>query len=53
MATEKELKKMEEKAGIADLLEVYGEYKRLMEMTAEYLQETNPKFTFSTVNSST
>lgn len=49
----KELKKMAEKAGIADLAKVYGEYKKLMEMSYQYLQELSPKYTFSTLSSST
>lgn len=48
-----ELKKMAEKAGIADLAKVFGEYKRLMEMSYQYLQEMSPKYTVSTLDSST
>jgi len=48
-----ELKKMAEKAGIADLAKAYGEYKKLMEMSFRYLQEMSPKYTFSTLDSST
>lgn len=48
-----EIKKMAEKAGIVDLMKVYGEYKKLMEMSNRYLQEMRPKFTFSTTNSTT
>ena len=47
----KEMQKMAEKVGIADLMQVYGEYKRLLDATKRYLQETNPKLTFSTTNS--
>lgn len=47
----KEMRKMAKKAGIADLMQVYGEYKRLLDATKRYLQETNPKLTFSTTDS--
>jgi len=39
--------------GIADLMEVYGRYKRLADISEEYLSEMGAKFTFSTSDSST
>jgi len=48
-----EVKKMAENAGIADLMKVYGEYKKLMEMSNRYLKEISPKYIFSTTNSTT
>jgi len=48
-----EVKKMAENAGIADLMKVHGEYKKLMEMTNRYLKEISPKCIFSTTNSTT
>jgi hypothetical protein len=49
----KQLKKMAEKAGIADLSKILGEYNELVRMSSKYLQEMNPKYTFSTLDSST
>jgi len=48
-----EILKLGENAGIADLMKIYGEYKQLMDMSAQYLQMLNPNFTFSTTDSST
>ena len=47
------LKKMAEKAGIADLAKVVGRYRKLMEMSYQYLEELNPKYAVSTLSSST
>ena len=46
-----EMRKLGESAGIEDLMAVYGEYQRLMQIAAQYLQETSPRFTFSTTDS--
>jgi len=48
-----ELMKMAENAGISDLMKLYGEYRKLLDMSNEYLQQLNPKFSFSTTDSST
>jgi hypothetical protein len=46
-----EMKKLGESAGIEDLMAVYGEYQRLMQIATQYLKETGPRFTFSTTDS--
>ena len=46
-----EMKKLGESAGIEDLMAVYGEYQRLMQIATQYLKETSPRFTFSTTDS--
>ena len=46
----KEIKKMGEDVGIFDLMKLYGEYKRIVDMSIEYLQEMSLKFTFSTTD---
>ncbi len=48
-----ELMKMAENAGISDLMKLYGEYRKLLDMSDKYLQQLNPTFSFSTTNSST
>lgn len=48
-----ELMKMAENAGISDLMKLYGEYRKLLDMSDKYLQQLNPKFSFSTTDSST
>jgi hypothetical protein len=48
----KELKKMAEKAGIADLAKISGKYKELMDMSYRYLEILNPKFVASTLDCS-
>ena len=47
-----EIKKLEENVGIEDLMAVYGEYQKAMQISAEYLKEMNVKFTFSTTDTS-
>ena len=47
-----ELRKMADNAGLSELMTIYGEYKKLMELTSVYLQEMSPKFHFSTSDSS-
>jgi hypothetical protein len=47
-----ELMKMAENAGISDLMKLYGEYRKLLDMSDKYLQQLNPKFSFSTTDSS-
>lgn len=47
-----ELMKMAENAGISDLMKLYGEYRKLLDMSDKYLQQMNPKFSFSTTDSS-
>jgi len=48
-----ELMKMAENAGTSDLMKLYGEYRKLLDMSDKYLQQLNPTFSFSTTNSST
>ena len=48
-----ELMKMAENVGISDLMKLYGEYRKLLDMSDKYLQQLNPTFSFSTTNSST
>jgi len=47
-----ELMKIAENAGISDLMKLYGEYRKLLDMSDKYLQQLNPKFSFSTTDSS-
>ena len=54
--TEKEIKyeemrKLGEKAGIEDLMSLYGEYQKWMQISMQYLKEMDVKFTFSTTDS--
>jgi len=46
-----EMRKLGESAGIEDLMAVYGEYQRLMQIATHYLKETGPRFTFSITDS--
>ena len=46
-----EMKKLGEFAGIEDLMAVYGEYQRLMQVATQYLKEIGEKFIFSTTDS--
>jgi len=46
-----EMRKLGESTGIEDLMAVYGEYQRLMQIATQYLKETGPRFTFSTTDS--
>ena len=46
-----EMKKMSESAGIEDLMAVYGEYQKLMQISMQYLKEMDIKFTLSTTDS--
>lgn len=48
-----DLIKMAENAGISDLMKLYGEYRKLLDMSDKYLQQMNPTFSFSTTDSST
>jgi len=46
-----EMKKIGESAGIEDLMAVYGEYQKLMQLSMQYLKEMDVKFSFSTTDS--
>jgi len=46
-----EMKKLGEEAGIEDLMSLYGEYQKWMQISMQYLKETDMKFTFSTTDS--
>ena len=46
-----EMRKLGEKAGIEDLISLYGEYQRWMQISMQYLKEMDVKFTFSTTDS--
>lgn len=48
-----QLMKLSENAGISDLMKLYGEYKKLLDLANRYLQQMNQKFVFSTKDSST
>lgn len=48
-----ELKKLGEKAGVNDVLEIYGGYCKLIQASYEYLEAMDQEFSFSTVDSST
>ncbi|RLF70865.1 hypothetical protein DRN85_07755 [Methanosarcinales archaeon] len=47
-----ELKRLAESAGIEDLMAVYEEYQRYMQIASLYLKETGVRYTFSTTDSS-
>ncbi len=49
----RQLMKLSENAGISDLMKLYGEYKKLLDIANTYLQQMNQKFVFSTKDSST
>ena len=56
MSSEKEyeeLKKLGEKAGVSEIIEVYGDYCKLMEASFEYLEAFDREFSFSTVDTTT
>lgn len=46
-----EMRKLGEQAGIVDLMSLYGEYQKWMQISMEYLKEMDIKFTFSTTDS--
>ncbi len=46
-----EMRKLGEKAGIEDLMFLYGEYQKWMQISMQYLKEMDVKFTFSTTDS--
>jgi len=46
-----EMKKIGESVGIEDLMAVYGEYQKVMQIAMQYLGEMSVKFTFSTTDS--
>ena len=46
-----EMRKLGESTGIEDLMAVYGEYQRLMQIATQYLKETGPRFTFPITDS--
>jgi len=46
-----EMRKLGEKAGIEDLMSLYGEYQKWMQISMQYLKEMDVKFTFSTTDS--
>jgi hypothetical protein len=48
-----ELRKLGEKAGVNDLLAIYGDYCKLMQASYEYLEAMDQEFSFSTVDTST
>ena len=48
----KKFKEMEMKAGIADIMEVYGDYKEFVDIAFQYLDELKPKYIYSTLDSS-
>jgi len=48
-----ELRKMAEKAGVADLAKLHGKYKELLAMSYRYLEVLNPKYAASTLDCST
>ncbi len=45
--------RMAENAGVADLLRLYNDYKKILDIGSRYMQEMYPVFTFITTNSST
>lgn len=47
-----EIKELAENTGISDLMKIFGEYKILVDISTEFLQEFDPKFTLSTTNNS-
>ncbi len=46
-----EMKKLGEKAGIEDLMALYGEYQKWVQISMQYLKEIDVKFTLSTTDS--
>ncbi|MCW7074490.1 MAG: hypothetical protein OCU24_01375 [Candidatus Methanospirare jalkutatii] len=46
-----EMRKLGENAGIEDLMSLYGEYQKWMQISTQYLKEMDVKFTFSTTDS--
>ncbi|MBY8989420.1 MAG: hypothetical protein KGD58_01590 [Candidatus Lokiarchaeota archaeon] len=46
-----ELIKLGEKAGISELMEIYGQSEEISKITEEYLKEYNTKFFLTTTNS--
>ncbi len=46
----KEMRKLGEQAGIEDLMALYGEYQKWMQISMQYLKEMDVKFTFSTTD---
>ena len=44
--------RMTENVGVADLLRLYTEYKKLLDISSKYMQEMYPRFAFSTTDSS-
>ncbi len=42
-----EMKKLGKQAGIDDLIALYGEYQKWIDISMQYLKEMNMKFTFS------
>ncbi len=46
-----DMKKMGESAGIEDLMAVYGEYQKWMQISIQYLKEMDVKFAFSSTDS--
>jgi hypothetical protein len=47
------LKKLGEKAGVTDVLKVYGDYRKLIEASYKYLEAMDREFSFSAVDTST
>jgi len=45
------MRKLGENAGIEDLMSLYGEYQKWMQISMQYLKEMDVKFTFSTTDS--
>jgi hypothetical protein len=45
-----EMKKLSKIVGVEDLMFVYEEYQKLMQIATQYLNETVPKATFLTTN---
>ncbi len=46
-----EMRKLGKEAGIEDLMFLYGEYQKWMQISMQYLKEMDVKFTFSTTDS--
>jgi len=46
-----EMRRLGEQAGIVDLMVLYGEYQKWMQISMQYLKEMDMKFTFSTTDS--
>jgi len=47
----KEMRELGEKAGIKDLMLLYEDYQKWMQISMQYLKEMDVKFTFSTTDS--